>query len=133
MLGAAFEECGVRLERDADDSWTKEGLAGKSEKPVELDAKGKPVKVEEPEKTVKTEGDKFLDDLLNMSGELEKVASLPKEMKTWEVPEGLNLLRHDNSVRVYAPVNKILQETDDAWGVRPKFIPREVSGSNRQS
>ena len=45
----AFEEGGVRLERDTDDSWTKEGLAdGGVEKPPELDAKGKPVKVEPP-------------------------------------------------------------------------------------
>lgn len=61
-----------------------------------------------------------------MSGSLEKVACLPDEMKTWGAPADLNLLRHDNSVRVYAPANRILQETDDAWGVRPKFIPREV-------
>ena len=66
---------------------------------------------------------------MKQSGDLEASACMPESMKTFEVPKGLNLLRHDNSVRIYAPVNRILQETDDAWNVRPKFIPRVVPDS----
>ncbi|GMH73709.1 hypothetical protein TL16_g06262 [Triparma laevis f. inornata] len=124
MRMGAFEECGVRLERDGGSGWTEGGLGLGG---VEVELKKSPRGSELGEGGDK--GAAFLDGLLKQSGDLEASACMPESMKVFEVPKGLNLLRHDNSVRVYAPVNCILQETDDAWNVRPKFIPREVPDS----
>ena len=132
----AFEEYGVRPERDQGDDWAKELVeGGKVEVAAEPDfpAKGKSPKKDSPRAALddsdKNEGQAFLDDLLKHSVDLEKTACLPVSFKTTVIPPNLNLLRHDNSVRVYAPVDKLAQETDRSWDVRPKFIPREIPES----
>jgi len=132
----AFEESSVRPSRDEGDVWFKEErLGGAVERTgEELDAKGKPVKGGKGAASPREEGEgdagvDFLNGLLKQSGDLEKTVCMPESMKVYNAPNGLNLLRHDSSVRVYAPVTKILQETDLAWDVRPRFIPRVVADS----
>ena len=138
----AFEEYGVRMERDTGNDWANEPLeAGVSGVPAQSSPvasprdKGKKGKkgakkdsprAAEPEVREFDEGDKFLNGLLKQSVDLELRPCLPETFKTNCKIGKINLLRHDSSVRVYAPVNQITLETDRSWDVRPRFIPREV-------
>lgn len=133
MRVGAFEEYGVRPERDVGEEWAKEAV--EEDQVNEPEAAASPAKGKSPKKDSpraenaegeEDEATEFLNGLLKQSVPLEKTACLPMSMKTVEVPAELNLLRHDNSVRVYAPVDKWAQETDVSWDVRPKFIPRDI-------
>jgi len=115
----AEEESGLRGERDGSiTGW--DGL-------VVDDAKSP----ESPRKEDNIESSAtFLDEITDKSFGLELSGPcLPESMTVYNPPENLNLLRYDNTVRVYAPVTSMLVETDVDWNLRPRPIEREVPAS----
>ena len=136
MRVGAFEESGVRLARDSglrswDDitsgSGSGSGTNGNGSKsprsPRSDDKKDSNSGNSEP-------ADEFLASIAAKSLSLEIGGPcLPPNLKEYFPPANMNLLRHDKSVRVFAPVNTMLTETDVEWNVRPRAIHREVPRS----